>query len=290
MKKVRIAQFLLFAHCNLPMRSEIEPLNPDGGGGSGGSSSSGTVEGSTSSSSTSASESSADSSGGQGFVTSLDQGPTFTTCDSYRQDCDPGEKCVPGSLDGDGAWEVTICVPLDPYPVDIDAPCHRHDLGDDCPAGTWCWDIDPGTGLGMCIELCGGTNQAPTCQTPNTQCNTAKDGWGICFPTCDPRVLDVCPVGCACYFFSPDFQCMLDASGELGAQGDPCGFVNGCDPGHACIASENVPGCEASGCCSRICDLADPQCPDPALECRPWYEPGTAPLDGGDIGICVLAP
>ncbi len=86
------------------------------------------------------------------------------------------------------------------------------------------------------------------------------------------------------------FSCAVDASGDAGAYGDPCEFLNVCDPGLACLNPENLPDCDMqnAGCCTPFCDLGNPSCPDQALNCTAWFEEGQAPNGFENLGICVL--
>jgi hypothetical protein len=84
----------------------------------------------------------------------------------------------------------------------------------------------------------------------------------------------------------------------MGAYGDPCEFINVCDPGLICLDAATVPPgqpCEgAAGCCTEICDLSDPagdmQCAGAAegQTCQPWYEEDSAPIGFEDVGVCAL--
>jgi hypothetical protein len=169
---------------------------------------------------------------------------------------------------------------------------------DDCELGAMCWDVDPETLEGTCVPFCVGSADNPYCEDPNRSCSISGSGRLIlCFPTCNPIEQD-CPVGEACYPIQDDWSCAPDASGEQGAYGDPCEFINVCDPGLVCLSASAVPpgqACEgAAGCCSEICDITDPlgdlQCAGAAegQTCQPWYEPGSAPQGYADVGVCAL--
>jgi hypothetical protein len=89
----------------------------------------------------------------------------------------------------------------------------------------------------------------------------------------------------------------LRRSGEQGVYGEPCEFINTCDPGLFCANQESVPGCAGStGCCTDLCDLGsddpDSQCTGVAQGqvCVPWYELGQAPPMFVDVGACALPP
>jgi hypothetical protein len=221
-------------------------------------------------------------------------------CDMHLQDCASGLKCMPYSTDGSTWWNAAACFPIVPDPADLGEPCQWEgglwSGHDDCGWGQVCWafDEEPGVCKGLCL------NSDPenwdydtyTCEDPLALPNAGcQECFCVCETPCDPLAQD-CGDGQAC---TPDggdfFQCMPDASGELGAYGDPCEFLNACDPGLACLGPSAVPGCEGAGCCSPWCDVTQPNtCPGAAegQECQPWYEPGDALPGLEDIGVCAL--
>jgi hypothetical protein len=146
--------------------------------------------------------------------------------------------------------------------------------------------------------MCTGDEANPICEDPDTSCAIANDGAIVlCLPNCDP-ILQDCPEGQACYPINEGWSCAPDASGEMGVYGDPCEFINVCDPGFICLDASTVPMGEAcmgaAGCCTGVCDLADPmgdaQCEGAAggQTCQPWYEEGQAPPGYEDVGACAL--
>lgn len=153
-----------------------------------------------------------------------------------------------------------------------------------------CWDVDPETLEGYCVAFCVGDEANPMCEDPNASCAMGSDGaLALCLPNCDPLV-QTCGEGEGCYPVADAFHCAPDASGDGGAAGEACEFLNVCDPGSACVAAELVPECMgASGCCSSFCDLTvePPPCL-PGQECTPWYEAGQAPGGYEDVGVCAL--
>ena len=121
---------------------------------------------------------------------------------------------------------------------------------DTCDKGLLCWYVNE-ENIGSCIDQCTGTEDAPMCPS-GTVCDVTNDGvLTLCLPTCDPLLVD-CPGDQICFYSSlaGDFICDFDGSGEAGAYGDPCEYINVCDPGLFCANPENVPGCQAGGCCS----------------------------------------
>jgi hypothetical protein len=186
--------------------------------------------------------------------------------------------------------------------VPVDGPCHveRSPLSgiDDCELGALCYDVDPETLEGTCVPMCVGNERELYCEDPNRYCYLSGDGAILpCLELCDPIEQD-CPAGQACYPVQDAWVCAPDASGMLGAYGDPCEFINVCDPGLICLGASSVPPglpCEgAAGCCTEVCDITDPagdqQCAGAAegQQCLPWYEEVDAPVVLEDVGACAL--
>ncbi|MCX4242304.1 ribulose phosphate epimerase [Paraliomyxa miuraensis] len=237
-------------------------------------------------------------SGGTGsvFILPPDGGGAMNECNIWTQDCPPGEKCMPWANDGGGSWNATRCSPIDDNPGQPGDTCTVEGSGvsgvDDCDVSAMCWDVDPETNTGTCVGFCEGSEDAPFCPNPDEGCSITNDGVLIlCIPKCDPLLQD-CPDGQACYPEENGFFCSPDASGEMGAIGDACEYINVCDPGGWCAAAETVPDCVGSGgCCAAFCDitLPDPSASCPAgTECVAWYDPGTAPPGYEDVGVCIL--
>ena len=255
------------------------------------SSSSGTTEGvsaSTGSSSTGEFES------GVVFLIEPDV-PMGLECDPWMQDCPVGEKCNAWASSG-GSWDATACFPIDPAPVGVGETCTVQVSGtsgiDNCELGAMCWDVDDATLEGTCVALCTGTPDAPVCAAGNN-CVIANDGVLIlCLPGCDPLLQD-CDPGQACYPIGEGFNCAPDASGAAGLDGDPCEYINVCDPGLMCVSGDAVEECFGlgfAGCCTRFCDLTVPgdPCPDVTEECVPFFEEGFAPPGLEDVGVCTI--
>jgi hypothetical protein len=243
-------------------------------------------------------------SGGDGVVFLLepDGGGVSFECDLFAQDCPDGEKCMPWANDGGGAWNATRCSPVDDNPGQAGDECSVEGSGtsgiDSCDLGVMCWDVDQETNMGTCVAMCTGDTANPICEDPDTTCSIANDGAIVlCLPVCDP-ILQDCAEGQACYPVAEDWVCGPDASGDTGVYGDPCEFINVCDPGYICLDPSTVPAgeaCEgAGGCCTAVCDLTDPmgdaQCEGAAggQTCEPWYTEGNAPPGYEDVGACVL--
>ena len=217
-----------------------------------------------------------------------------TDCDLFAQDCPPGYKCAPMSVDGTGTWSGVGCVEVVEDPAARYEPCTS--LGDPtsgmdtCDFGHMCWDIDPDTLEGTCYALCTGDESSPVCDDPLTDCRlTATDSAAVCLFVCNP-LGDDCPRGDGCYPSSTDFFCATDASGPTGIPGDPCQYLNVCETGTMCVSPSAVPDCmDDVGCCTSFCNVTegDGICL-PGQICEPWYEPGAAPASYEDLGVCTL--
>lgn len=254
----------------------------------------------TSAESSSGSTSIADSGEDDGgtFIVNPDGGGDID-CDVWTQDCDSGEKCMPWANNGGNSWNAAKCVPLDANASQIGDACNVEGSGvsgiDNCEVGSMCWNVDPETNEGTCVAFCNGTEANPICEDPGTSCNILNDGVLIlCLPNCDPLLQD-CVDGQACYPTNDTFSCVPDAGGETGLFGDPCAFLNVCDPGLFCANADGVPDCAGSnGCCSPFCDLSDPEatasCPGAAggQECVAWYTEGQAPPGYENVGACLI--
>lgn len=232
-----------------------------------------------------------DPAAGGGFIEMPDGGGDPLECDVWEQDCPDGEKCNPWSNNGASAWNALRCVPIADNPGQPGDSCMVEGSGvsglDDCALGAMCFGVDSETNVGECVELCSGNEMAPVCETLNTTCTISNGGVLIlCRPLCNP-LANECPDGQACYPNGDTMVCSPDASGDQGAAGEPCEFINGCDPGTYCALADVVPGCGGSGCCTSYCTQDDSECL-PGQSCTPLY-PGGAPaecLDG--VGGCSL--
>lgn len=262
-------------------------------------SSSGAVGGSTT-----GAEGSGDATGADGSAGSSSTGPgglgEGEECDLHHQDCAPGLKCMPYADDGDYSWDSTICVPIHPDPVGLGEPCQWFggDLSghDDCGFGQFCSPYVAETPV--CRDLCrsdeGSYNWEDLyCPTPMQHPTTCQECFCWCEPSCDPLVPETCAADQVCILdgYGQGFRCATDASGELGAYGDPCEYVNACDPGLVCLAADAVPGCEGLGCCAPFCEFPSLEpCPGAAEGevCQPWWGEEPAPAGYENLGVCAL--
>lgn len=276
-----------------------------GSTGTDSSSTSGTTEGmegtdstdSTDSTGTTGEAESSSSTTGPG-VCDMYMGGVGTLCDPWLQDCPAGEKCIAYAAGG-GTWDATQCTPIAPNPAQPGDPCVAPNGGaageDNCDLGSMCWDVDPANNMGTCVALCNGCPDEPTCDDPMAFCSISNDDLlTLCIPGCDP-LLQACPAGQACYPIGDAFVCAPDASGAMGVYGDPCEFINVCDPGLVCNGPMSVPGCPSPvGCCTELCDVTDPagdtQCTGfgAGQVCVAWYAMGMAPAGLEDVGVCTV--
>jgi hypothetical protein len=232
-----------------------------------------------------------------GFIITPDGGGNSNECDIWKQDCPEGQKCMPWANDGGGSWNATKCTPLDANPKQPGDECIADGGGvsgvDNCDIGTMCWFLNE-ENVGTCIEMCTGSQDNQMCPDGKV-CDESNDGVIIvCLETCDP-LAQSCPADQICFFDGvSEFICDFDASGDMGAYGDPCAFINVCDYGLFCATQMAVPGCpSADGCCSPFCDVTlENTCPgaDMMQECIPWYESQGLPVPPGmeNIGACAV--
>ena len=93
-----------------------------------------------------------------GFIGDPEAGGPPDACSSWEQDCPPGQKCNVWAKDGANAWNATKCVPVEPDADEAGEPCRVTESGvsglDSCQLGAVCWDVDPVTMLGRCVDFC----------------------------------------------------------------------------------------------------------------------------------------
>lgn len=242
-----------------------------------------------------------DPTGGTPFIAKPDAEPA--ACDLEEQNCPAGQKCNPSSI---GCGSITcgepICVPVVRDPQPPGAPCSvlgdGEDGTDDCELGSVCLFFHE-EGVGHCRALCNVETHRPidtTCP-PDTVClpiACQSCFWSYCEAPCDPRDPGTCEAGQACVVAPDATKCVLDSSGDEGEAGDPCTFLNSCDPGLHCAGAMYVAGCTSNdGCCSPYCSTDQPNtCPGEAQgeQCLPLFEEGMAPSGLDTLGLCALPP
>ncbi len=276
--------------------------NQTSGGSETGDASSST--GSTSTSSTSSGGTTAEpttsgtgSSGSSGNFFVPNDMSTPPQCDQWKQDCPEGQKCMPYSGDGDFSWESLKCVDVMPNPGQVGDDCMAEGgvSGiDDCDKGLMCWDVDPMTNVGVCVAMCVGSPDAPSCDSMDASCLISNMGvLTLCLPKCDPLVQD-CAGDNLCIPNPQDgaaFLCLLDASGDEGQEFDPCQYINSCDKGFFCAVPTLANECDpnSTGCCLPFCDITMmPKCNGVGQECLPWYGMNTPAPGYEDVGYCGI--
>ena len=241
----------------------------------------------------------ADSSTGATFFGVDMGGGSGGVCDVFAQDCPEGDKCMPWAADGGQSWNSTTCSPVVDNPGQVGDPCTVEGSAvsgiDDCDVGTMCYNVSAETNTGTCFELCGGSENDPTCD--EGLCAVYNDGnLPLCLQDCDPLLQDCNDQLCLASPSANGFVCILDSlPGSVGDYGAPCEFVNTCDPGYFCAISGIVAGClNPSGCCAEFCDLS---LPDPTSqctgapqgeECQPWYGMEVPPPGYENVGFCGI--
>lgn len=233
-----------------------------------------------------------------GFIAPTDFGDGIIECDPYTQDCPPGQRCVPWSVDGSSSWNGARCSPIVDKPDQVGEPCVVEGSGtsgiDSCDLGQICWDVDPRTLEGYCLAMCTGDGSHPVCDDPDTYCQLSGDGFlSLCLNTCDP-IAQSCPKTQGCYKIDDNFRCAPTAS-EPAMYADACEFINECEPGLFCANGDHVPGCTTGQCCTEFCDTGSPrgdaQCPDAAAGqvCVLLATSYTVPQNEA-VGACLLLP
>jgi hypothetical protein len=214
-----------------------------------------------------------------------------------------------------GGFDTADC-----FPVAADAsapgepcvePSPMNDGDDNCESGSVCLWIDPETGEGTCVELCTGSATAPECSTPARRCvdlGPSDPALALCVDACDP-LQQQCPAdGLVCY--AVDEACPtcfpMAVTGTLfcvsdnqmsAPYGEPCNVELTpqieCEPSLFCAPADRVATCsgDASGCCTPLCDLNAPECPDAAMgmTCQPLFGAGDAPQGVEHVGVCVTS-
>lgn len=216
----------------------------------------------TSSSGEPTSSSSSSSSGGETTMApTTGEPPLPATCDPFEQDCPDGAKCAP-YVEGEGLeWNANKCVPVtgDGTPGEACTFESPQSGEDSCAKGNFCTS-------GVCVTLCGGTEEAPACPQSDV-CLIGNDGvLNLCVSGCDPLDPKECLAGQVCVEdagpgSSQKFVCFEGGGLSLGGA---CMYLNDCDPGLFC-GNSVAPYCKGDsnqlGCCLQYCG------PDAAIDC-----------------------
>jgi hypothetical protein len=145
-------------------------------------------------------------------------------------------------------------------------------------------DVSGHVGMGICLEYC---SVGSPCENGG-ECFAFNDGnLPICQTECDPLIQD-CVGDQGCYAAFSSFVCATPGPVDgMGADGDTCATIQGCDPGLVCKTGTEGCGTE-SGCCTPICDLSgdDTQCTSPGEDCLQALE--DPPPGYMDVGYCAV--
>lgn len=254
-----------------------------------------TTRGVTSTGTDASSTTGADETDGNVFLPGSDTPPSQLECSPWTQDCVPGDKCVPWAWSGGDSPDGTKCAPVPPDPDQLGDPCTVEGAPwsgvDSCDVGAVCI-VDNPANNGVCVGLCMGLEEAPTCADPTAICSVSED-WilSLCNAQCDP-LAQACGDGEACYPLDGVFRCLPQQSG--GTAGAPCQYSDACDPGLLCVLPEHLGECDGEmGCCTPYCDATDEEAAtlcngDAGEECVP-FEPGSPGAQAfPNVGICRL--
>lgn len=232
-----------------------------------------------------------------GFLGCEDVTP-LEMCDFWAQSCPPSEKCTAlASTPGSGTWDANVCVPFGTDGVGQFCTLADGPPGTDtCDAVSLCYDIDPQTGVGVCIGLCQGPEAMPTCPSgagPHAQCKQTSSGvLNICLGSCNPLLPGECGTGqnCVAAFEGQDlsgFICFPPAA--EGLSGEECDCANCCAAHHMCVtAADYGPDCAFDLCCTQYCDSEDATfvCDGTDQVCVALFDPNTPEF--GNVGRCVV--
>jgi len=256
--------------------------------------------------------------GGRRDAGSRDAGPIATECDPYTPgSCPDGQKCSV-VLHGAGTMTATIafeCVNSPARPRGDGVICPRFgidandgtsavtgdtDLTDDCQQGLFCFDDATGR-FNRCQPLCGA--DGITCPDRNF-CLTlnSEPPFGICrrASDCDPVFQTGCRAGQGCYLIGDtggnllgtcfDFQ---PEDGGTGAPGDPCMFIDTCQPGSQCFGEIQDGGVGMDRRCRSFCATGPrPDAGPPDAGPAPAVDAGVdaGDFDAGDVDAGVPVP
>ncbi|MCR9162509.1 MAG: hypothetical protein ACE37F_19270 [Nannocystaceae bacterium] len=200
-------------------------------------------------------------------------------CAVEQQDCAQGESCAAWANDGGDVWNASRCAPLPDDPAQRGDPCTVEGSAvsgiDTCDAGLICWNVDPETLTGACIDFC---DAAYSCEVEGETCSVYNDGaMPLCLPSCNP-LEDECGEGNGCY---PDsqgtFVCIREGE-NLYLSGDA--FHPHCPAGS--FLHEDA--------CVAFCDVTDDLACDEGESCEPYYAmASTPPIGLEDVGYCLPA-
>ena len=234
-------------------------------------------------------------SGSSGFV-QIDGGIEGGCIPGKLDDCADNEKCSAYVMEpGYCCVDTNTCVPI-LGDLEFGDECTRTDMNDDCGNGLFCMTQTSGsTGMGVCLQFCDVTNATDCADKglPDANCVSFNDGvLPLCEDACDPLAQDCANSNFGCYAVGDQgFTCTLPGfDNGLGNDADECFTIQSCKPGLICTDGASVTGCTADTCCTQFCDLSDGNagCTDAMEVCEAYYEPGTAPPEYTNVGVCEI--
>jgi hypothetical protein len=153
---------------------------------------------------------------------------------------------------------------------------------------------------GVCQKFC--DPQGDDCQ-PDQICKVFFEALEntqevpLCSDTCDPLLQDCARTDWVCMPEVPivgdggGFICVPPPIGNAKDLGDPCDLGNSCGAGNVCAAATAVQGCTDTFCCTRYCDLSDPNADadcDADLTSTMCISQGSTDPKWSNVGICAL--
>ena len=216
----------------------------------------------------------------------------FTPCDHWAQDCEEGEKCTPVAT-VPGPWDANVCVPVGDQPPGSECTLTEGGINgeDTCDNTSMCYDIDPETGFGTCVELCTGAPENALCPITGETCQILNGGvLPLCLPACEPLVAGSCPEGTKLRGGLGDtlggFICFPPAAEGITGESREC--ANCCADAHMCTdAASYGPDCAFDLCCTELCSVSeDAGCLGSGQVCVALFE-ATDPLYA-DVGSCMI--
>lgn len=190
---------------------------------------------------------------------------------------------MPWANDGNPVWNANRCTPVPADAGRAGDPCTVTNVPysgiDSCDAGFMCWDADPESLEGTCVQLCG--EDGPSCANEAESCVIGNEGsLPLCLTACDPLAA-TCGEGQGCYPVDESFVCLREGV-RLFDEGI---FQADCPAGTFVANPEVVSGCPEEGpCCTAFCDVDDVEACGADAFCEPYFG-----IAGSNLGFCDVA-